>query len=136
MIVVKWRDKTEMRLVLKSDEPSSEYSIQMCNASRYGLPKCLQCKNIAIIGAGVAGLTAAVELAHAGHRVTVYEASNRTGGRILTHREPGTNFLTELGAMRLPLDVHPLLQTYIDQRYNFRTAEFVNSNPNAYVLYK
>lgn len=125
--------ETRNAIGINSDEPSSEYSIQMCNASRYGLPKCLHCKNIAIIGAGVAGLTAAVELALAGHRVTIYEASNRTGGRILTHRVPGTNFLTELGAMRLPLDVHPLLQTYIDQRYDLEIAEFVNSNPNAYV---
>lgn len=119
---------------IDTDEPSSEYSIQMCNASRSGLPKCSHCRNIAIIGAGVAGLTAAVELGRAGHRITVYEASNRTGGRVYTYRVPGTNYLTELGAMRLPLKVHPLLQTYIDDRYNLSVATFENSDPNAFIF--
>ena len=36
--------------------------------------------NIAIIGAGVAGLAAAYDLAHAGHRITVYEAAPVAGG--------------------------------------------------------
>ena len=36
---------------------------------------------IAVVGAGVGGLTAAVRLAHAGHRVTVYEAATVPGGK-------------------------------------------------------
>jgi protoporphyrinogen oxidase len=36
--------------------------------------------NIAIIGAGPAGLAAAYDLTHAGHRVTVYEAAPEVGG--------------------------------------------------------
>ena len=36
--------------------------------------------NIAIVGAGVAGLTAAYELTKSGHRVVVFEAANKTGG--------------------------------------------------------
>jgi hypothetical protein len=126
--------QNQIAIGLKPDQPSSEYSIQMCNTSRSGLPKCFRCQNIAIVGAGVAGLTAAVELALAGHRITIYEASNRTGGRILTHREPGTNFVTELGAMRLPLNEHALLQAYIDQRFNLAVGDFANSNPNAFVF--
>lgn len=37
-------------------------------------------KKIAIIGSGPAGLTAADQLNHAGHNVTVYERSNKVGG--------------------------------------------------------
>lgn len=36
--------------------------------------------NIAIIGAGLAGMSAAWDLANVGHKVTIYEASDRVGG--------------------------------------------------------
>lgn len=39
---------------------------------------------IVIVGAGIAGLSAALELADAGVRCTVYEASGRTGGRMFS----------------------------------------------------
>lgn len=39
---------------------------------------------IAVVGAGVAGLTAARDLALAGHEVVVLEASDRLGGKLLT----------------------------------------------------
>ncbi|CAF3304755.1 unnamed protein product [Rotaria sp. Silwood2] len=114
-------------------QPSDEYSDQMENAARKGIPKCLNCLNIAIVGAGVSGLTAAVELALAGHSVTVYEASNRTGGRIFTYRHPTGGYMTELGAMRLPLDVHTLLQIYIQERFNLNFQPFINVNDNGFV---
>jgi monoamine oxidase len=40
---------------------------------------------IAIVGAGIAGLTCALELADLGIRSTVYEASGRIGGRMFTN---------------------------------------------------
>ena len=39
---------------------------------------------IAIIGAGLAGLTAAYELRNSGHKVDVYEATDRIGGKLYT----------------------------------------------------
>ena len=43
-------------------------------------------QHIAIIGAGMAGITAARTLLQAGHRVTVFEKSKGTGGRMSTRR--------------------------------------------------
>ncbi|HEX2574424.1 MAG TPA: FAD-dependent oxidoreductase [Polyangia bacterium] len=40
---------------------------------------------IAIVGAGVAGLTTALRLADAGVAATVYEASGRVGGRMFSN---------------------------------------------------
>lgn len=44
-------------------------------------------RDIAIVGCGVAGLTAAYRLKNAGQRVTLYEASDRLGGRMFTRRD-------------------------------------------------
>jgi monoamine oxidase len=41
---------------------------------------------VAIVGAGIAGLNCALALADKGVRATIYEASNRVGGRMFTHR--------------------------------------------------
>ncbi len=52
-------------------------------------------KSVAIIGAGITGLTAAFYLKRAGFAVTVFEAGNRTGGVIQSIRKDG--FLAEFG---------------------------------------
>jgi protoporphyrinogen oxidase len=44
--------------------------------------------NIAIIGAGYAGMSAAYDLASAGHKVTILEASHQTGGLASGFKEP------------------------------------------------
>ncbi|MCB9136100.1 MAG: FAD-dependent oxidoreductase [Anaerolineales bacterium] len=44
-------------------------------------------KQVTIIGAGLAGLSAALELHRAGFRTTVLEARDRVGGRVVTLRE-------------------------------------------------
>jgi monoamine oxidase len=51
-----------------------------------------------VIGAGAAGLAAAGELRRQGFQVAVYEARDRIGGRILTHRDARIPMPIELGA--------------------------------------
>jgi len=51
--------------------------------------------SIAIVGAGITGLTAAYRLKQRGSRVVVYEASDRIGGAIKSERRNG--YLAELG---------------------------------------
>ena len=54
--------------------------------------------DVIVIGAGAAGLSAAADLAVSGLGVSVLEARDRVGGRILTHRSPSTGWPIELGA--------------------------------------
>ncbi len=54
--------------------------------------------DVAIIGAGAAGLAAADELRRKGLPVAVFEARDRIGGRILTHRDARVPLPVELGA--------------------------------------
>jgi len=53
--------------------------------------------DVAVIGAGLAGLTAARELERAGHQVIVIEARDRVGGRLLNHPIEGTDKVVEVG---------------------------------------
>src|SRR5438046_2551599 len=54
--------------------------------------------DVAIIGAGAAGLSAAQRLSAAGQSVIVLEARDRAGGRIHTLRDPLFPLPVELGA--------------------------------------
>src|SRR5437660_3187870 len=70
-------------------------------------------KKILIIGAGMAGLSAAYELTQLGHDVTILEARTRPGGRVQTLREPFSDGLyAEAGAARIP-DNHDLTLKYV-----------------------
>lgn len=49
------------------------------------------CYDIAIVGAGISGLTCAQQLHHAGYRVLVVDKSRGLGGRLATRRLQGTH---------------------------------------------
>jgi monoamine oxidase len=55
-------------------------------------------EDVIVIGAGAAGLAAAVSLARSGRSVLVLEARDRVGGRIWTRLEPALAAPVELGA--------------------------------------
>ena len=55
-------------------------------------------KKIVVVGAGIAGLNAAYQLKKLGLNATVYEAGNRTGGRMYTIKNYfGNNITTDIG---------------------------------------
>ncbi|VDI70149.1 Hypothetical predicted protein [Mytilus galloprovincialis] len=60
-----------------------------------------QCDDIAIIGAGIAGTYAAWRLRHQNKRISIYEFSDRVGGRMFTVQFPDIpDVNVELGGMR------------------------------------
>lgn len=70
-------------------------------------------KRVIIIGAGLAGMSAAYELIQAGHDVTILEARLRAGGRVQTLREPFSDGMyAEAGAMYVP-DSHDWTLKYV-----------------------
>lgn len=62
--------------------------------------------HVGIVGAGISGLYTALLLRREGHEVTVFEAADRIGGRIYTHRfapqSKNDDIFFEAGAMRIP----------------------------------
>jgi monoamine oxidase len=75
--------------------------------------------DVIVIGAGLAGLTAARDLADAGRRVIVLEAGDRLGGRTWTGVLPGTDVAVEWGGTW----VHPHTQPGVARaiaRYRLR----------------
>jgi len=72
-------------------------------------------QRVAVVGAGLAGLIAAFELMRAGHTVSVFEASERAGGRIRTRRDPfGDGLYVEEGALDFG-DGYTLLHRYLTE---------------------
>jgi monoamine oxidase len=89
-----------------------------------GLPPTdLPARHIIVIGAGMAGLTAALLLQEAGHKVTILEAQNRLGGRVYTYYGFAGKMYGEFGAMRFPKQ-HHLAQYLINERFKLATRPF------------
>src|SRR5215467_3945505 len=102
--------------------------------------------SVLILGAGLAGMVAALELRKAGYKVQVLEYSGRAGGRCWTLR--GGDTYTELGGAtqhcefdqglylnpgpwRIPYHHHALLDYC--KRFNVALEPFIQVNTNAWV---
>jgi len=69
-----------------------------------------------VVGAGLAGLSAAYELEQRGYEVTVLEARDRLGGRITTETDFVNGQIAEGGGELLDhVRVHPLMWNYADK---------------------
>ena len=80
-------------------------------------------RKVIILGAGISGLAAGLQLVKDGHEVTILEARTRPGGRVHTIREPFSDGLyAEAGAGRIPL-THRLTLEYI-KRFRLRLDPF------------
>ncbi len=79
------------------------------------LPATARSRRIVVIGGGLAGLVAALELTRAGHEVKLLEAQDRVGGRARTLRGVFDDGLhAELGPLYVP-DTHELTLHYCRQ---------------------
>ncbi|KAL6104981.1 uncharacterized protein ACO6RY_06603 [Pungitius sinensis] len=97
-----------------------------------GLPVSKTPSHIAVIGGGVAGLTAAKLLEDAGHTVTIVEASSRIGGRVETFRDSRDGWYAEVGAMRIP-SFHKILLSFAS-KLQVPLNPFIQHDVNTYYL--
>lgn len=83
---------------------------------------------VAVIGAGESGLAAAFELRKIGCNITLFEASQRIGGKVYTYYFDKKKY-GEFGEMSIPVS-HYTTWHYINL-FNLDTSVFVNNNNNS-----
>ncbi len=61
---------------------------EVMQSKKYKITPAKKVKNIAVIGGGIGGMEAAIVLAKRGHKVTLYEKSNKLGGVFIAAAAP------------------------------------------------
>jgi monoamine oxidase len=85
------RERVSRRDVLRGGAALGLAGVAALTVDRLGGVRAAGAPRIAVIGAGLAGLTCAYRLKQAGFAATVYEASDRVGGRCWTIRDAFDN---------------------------------------------
>ncbi|TWI90148.1 tryptophan 2-monooxygenase precursor [Roseibium hamelinense] len=96
------------------DTPGFDYANWRTNTASVGMVQ--GAPQVAVIGAGISGLTAGLELVRSGCRVDLFEATGRIGGRLYSAKgSPNwSRDVFELGAMRFP-PTEFLLDQYLQE---------------------
>ncbi|CAJ1048254.1 L-amino-acid oxidase%2C partial [Xyrichtys novacula] len=105
---------------------------QLLQTVKTGLPPISKSNHVVIVGAGIAGLTAAKLLQDSGHKVTILEASGRVGGRVETYRNEEEGWYAELGAMRIPSS-HRIVRWFAKE-LGVKLNKFIMDDPNTFYL--
>lgn len=88
--------------------------------------------DVLVVGAGMAGLSAARALAEAGRSVLLVEASDRVGGRMFTHHIPSVKDAVELGAEFVHGRPPELLSLIAEAGLHLRELDGRNYCPGAF----
>jgi monoamine oxidase len=93
-------------------------------------------RRIAIIGGGIAGLTAALTLQDKGVYADVYESSQRVGGRMHSDWQEGPSFANFWGGQQAELcgeliDSNHKTILQLAQRFKLATVDLLQAQPNA-----